>query len=450
MTFRSNPPPNYHPPSDHQVEVASKGVDLEDKYSTDLVKDITNLAAGGTLTAREDWPQDHLDAELVESLKKVKKHPRSNDHRVHPDLPSYYYNDDSGHAELKRDLKSYENMRHVNAQEFAQNLDLSRFPEGSPLNRSVQGLKVLAARSAGTSAGGEEAMDSPFSGNKGDGAKAAQEVHEALERADNMDDTDGMLLGLGKGGGDGEAGGDLITKAIASMEVKEILDISRHMQGTTALQIGTAPTYKEDPLGKERIARPMRSISEMHRLRQSEWGYPTNYRTYRMVTGQAQIVDRYSREANKQFLYVIVDRSGSMGGRIDKAVGVLYDRLRAVVEGDAELYFAYFQEDLEQEHEVRTPEQAKALLTKARAMRPDGGTNIAQSLRTCVARIEGRMADDPTLVRPEIALVSDGEANLPHVSDLGKCKLNVFNIDMVNGPLCQLARSTGGVGVDRL
>lgn len=452
MTFRTQPPANYHPPSDFQIEEAGKSVELDDKFTTDLIKDVTNLAAGGTVVDQADWPEDQIAASLEASKKLIRDHAYDSDFLVHGNLPNCIYKKGRDEATLHRDLARANLTEHTNAQEFAQNLDLSKFPDGSPLNKTVQGLKVLAARDSGKAVDGED-KEGPFGSNPGDGKRAADDVHDALERAQEMDDTDSELLGIGgSGGGDGDPDGDLIAKAIQAMEVKEMLDVSRHMQGTTSLQIGTAPTFMEDPQGTERMTRPIRAMSEMHRLAPSEWGYPERYRTYRIVTGQARVTERYSREANKQFLYVIVDRSGSMDapGRIEKAVGVLYDRLRAVVEGDAELYFAYFQDDLEKEHRVRTPEEATALLTMARGMPPAGGTDIAQSLRTCVSRIEKHLANDPKLVRPEIALVSDGDAYLPHVSDLGKCKLNVFNIDMANGPLCQLARSTGGVGVDRL
>ena len=142
----------------------------------------------------------------------------------------------------------------------------------------------------------------------------------------------------------------------------------------------------------------------------------------------------------------------SDGERIAKAGGVLLNRLKAVMAGEAEVYFRFFDGSPRQEHHAATPEQAKALMSHVleRSNFSGGSTDIRAAVRAAVERIEELLASGEQLYKPEIVLVSDGEAAVPSREDLGGVRLHVFNVECAQAELVELARSTGGVGMDRL
>ena len=186
----------------------------------------------------------------------------------------------------------------------------------------------------------------------------------------------------------------------------------------------------------------MEHLGEVGRIPQSEWALPRPYRMYRHITGQTSVRERCIRIERKQLLYIIIDCSGSMGSgqRIYKAGGILMNRLKAVIAGEAELYVRLFDNTLKEEHHASTPEEARTLMKYFTGHNfSGGGTNIPGCVKAAHARIEEIIAQGATY-RPELCIVTD----------IPGTKLHAFMVECQNPHLAGLARRSGGVGIERL
>jgi uncharacterized protein with von Willebrand factor type A (vWA) domain len=219
----------------------------------------------------------------------------------------------------------------------------------------------------------------------------AEKINEAVETAESLTDEEKEMLepdGEQSSDESGEGGSDPTqTRKLAEDmlgDKRVMLDISRHLDKLTRMQVRRQRKFELDPEGDERRFRPIAHLGELGKLPQSEWALPKNYRLYRAVTHQSMVRERYTRLERKQLLYVIIDCSGSMGSgqRLFKAGGILMNRLKAVIDGDAELWFRWFDTGLKKEHYVETPEQARELIKLvAQGNYSGGGTAIANCVR---------------------------------------------------------------------
>jgi hypothetical protein len=137
-------------------------------------------------------------------------------------------------------------------------------------------------------------------------------------------------------------------------------------------------------------------------------------------------------------------------GLVFIAGGILMNRLKAVIDGDAELWFRWFDTGLKKEHYVETPEQARELIKLvAQGNYSGGGTAIANCVREAVKQIQELEAEG-FRYRPELVVVTDGEDDTSSLklSELAGIKLHAFVVECKNRNFAELARRTGGVGVE--
>ncbi|OQA03213.1 MAG: hypothetical protein BWY68_00803 [bacterium ADurb.Bin400] len=233
-----------------------------------------------------------------------------------------------------------------------------------------------------------------------------------------------------------------------------MVEISRHLDKLSRMQVRRQRKTETDPEGEEVRWRPMKHLGEIGRIPQSEWALPRPYRMYRHITGQTSVRERCTRIEKKQLLYIIIDCSGSMssGKRIYKAGGILINRLKAVIAGEAELYVRFFDSSLKQEHHASTPEEAKALVKKFTEANYSGGnTAIAACTKAAHERIEEIMREG-AVYRPELCVITDGDDDTSSLklSDIPGTKLHAFVVECQNKHLAELARRSGGVGVEQM
>jgi uncharacterized protein with von Willebrand factor type A (vWA) domain len=355
---------------------------------------------------------------------------------------------------------------HQRVQDFLRELDANQMPGATPLEQAMGWLKLLASQSggAGGGEGGEEALPI-FLDEQSSGETVAERLEEAVSTAKSLSEEERELLDA-EGGDDDEQSSDSPknpgtdpsqVRRLAEDMLKgkdEIIRVSRHLDRLSPMRVAKSSKLEADPEGDERRWRPIRHLGEMHKIPQSEWALPRNYRMYRALTGQTPVRERCTRQEKRQLLYLLIDCSGSMkrGERIAKAGGVLLNRLKAVMAGEAEVYFRFFDGSPRQEHHAVTPAEAKCLMTQVmeRGNFSGGSTDIRAAVRAAVERINELLASGEQLYKPEICLVSDGEASVPNLEDLSGVRLHVFNVECAQPKLVELARSTGGVGIDRL
>lgn len=240
--------------------------------------------------------------------------------------------------------------------------------------------------------------------------------------------------------------------AMSNIQVDEMLRIARTLNELAELQ-GRAK-LTPDPNGEETVLRDIQDLGELGKATQSAYTLPRRLRMQRAASGELDVRDPRTRRAQKQLLFMVVDGSGSMLDYeflgASRAAGVVMNRLRAVIDGDAELYLRFFDAELrEQEFRADTPESARELMrvVSDAAQYMGGSTEFAETLLAASKRAE-EILTARGLRDPEVVFITDGQAPVPSLSVLDGKTLHAFQVGEVeNLELSALARQSGGMGV---
>jgi uncharacterized protein with von Willebrand factor type A (vWA) domain len=139
------------------------------------------------------------------------------------------------------------------------------------------------------------------------------------------------------------------------------------------------------------------------------------------------------------------------GQRIFKAGGILMNRLKAVIEGEAELFVRLFDTSLKEEYHASSPSEAKELIRHFTEKNYSGGsTDISGCVRAAKSRIEEIIAQGATY-RPELVVITDGDDKISLTTkEISGIKMHSFVVECANKALTDLAIGTGGVGINNL
>ncbi|MFA6018124.1 MAG: vWA domain-containing protein [Patescibacteria group bacterium] len=466
FTFRTSPPPTYISPSREEMKEAAKKVELRG-FAPDLVADLTNLAAGG----RVNPPSVYRD----EVVRRAEERLPAADSQGRWEIPvrkegkkSLAYTTNRMEAVT---AKASETMRyHTNVCDFLQTVDLQKFPGGTPLEQAMACLKLLSKQKGGEGAGGEGGEPLPIFADSQRPEGIAESMHETMDMVDSLSDDekdmidpDGENHEIESEESDGQKTGE---KKLNALKVAEdisegsdkrvMLDISRQLDQFTKLQVRKNKKQEVDPAGDEVRRRPIRNLGELSRVSPTAWATrqenPT-YFLYQAVTGQLPIRERVTTIEKKQSIFILVDGSGSMSGKRHwKATGVVMNRLKAVLAGDAEVFLSVFDTSMGHVDHAGTPEEARKLVKKFQSKNfSGGGTDIAASIKAAHAFIEKKIAEGAALYRPEIVVLTDDDTSVSSLkrTDIPGTKVHGFAMDVANKSLIDFARSTGGVGVDK-
>lgn len=437
LTFRTSPPPDYISPTREEMTVAAKKVGLS-AFAPSLVADLAHMAAGGFINPPssyrgevENWVQSG-----AETLKK-------------------------GTFTEKVDWAM---KYHQNIVDFvlAMNGDTARTPGNTPLEKAMWILKLLSKnKSTQTVDLGTGAESIPFF-TDGKPEKSASELKEVIEVVNSLTEDEQDMLDPEKS--DETSEGTLVGQSpLRSLKIAEdmlgdkrvMLEVSRHLDQLTQLQVHRRKEPKPDPDGEERRTRSILNLAEMGKLGQTEWALrkvAPAYFMYRVVTGEAQIKERITIQDKKQAIVIYLDGSGSMSGRKHfKASGIVMNRLKAVISGDAEVWIFVFDTEAKEVGHAATPEEARELIKKFTAKNfRGGGTNIAKAVKEGHKFIEDKIKAGDLLCRPEIVVLTDEDSSTSGVSasDIPGTKVHGFAMEVRNPTLVAFSKSTGGVGLD--
>lgn len=463
MTIRTSTPPTYLLPSAEEMREAANQVGLR-SFSRDLVADLINLAAGG-----EICPPSSYRSKVLE--------------QVENSLPSP---DSDGEWEVKKSYKNEPSVRrcgesyyttsraiavqscldkamayHQAVTDFLESVDLSRFPGQTPLQQAMSLLKLLSQQKGG-SGGGENGETLPIFVDNDNPEKTAKQLCEVMDEVDSLSETEQELLDPEGDWKDGKdiADGDGLDRLKVAEDLlsgkQEILDISRNLDSLSKMQVHRQRKVEVDPNGEEVQSRPLKGLSELARVEKSAWATrqqsPT-YFLYQAVSGQLQVRERVTRADRKQVIFILCDGSGSMrsGHRHYKASGVVMNRIKAVIDGDAEVYLAVFDDKMYDPSHAATPEEAKALMKRFMGKNFSGGsTDIAAAIRAAYDFIQEEMKNRDDIYRPEIVVLTDDDSSVSKLkkSDIPGTKVHGFAMECRNQSLVDFCKSTGGVGFD--
>lgn len=463
FTFRTSPPATYIAPSGEEMREMAKKVGLG-SYSRDLVADLCNLAAGGRINppstyrdlvrrrVEESLPAPDSDGEWsVSKAVNGRKHTKDRQVAITDRLDTA--------------------MRyHQNVVDFLDTVDLSKFPGGSPLEQAMSLLKLLSKQQGGQG-GGETGEPLPIFQETERPEGVAEALNDVMDDVDSLSEEEqDMLDPEGKNHrveespeGDGQRSG---AKSLDRLKVAEdlvpgadkrvMLDISRKLDQFTKLQVRRQKLVEPDPAGEEVRQRPMKHLGELQRVAKTAWATRQNnpsYFLYQAVSGQLAVRERVTRIEKKQAIFILIDGSGSMRGKKHwKATGVVMNRLKAVLSGDAEVFLSVFDTQLGRVEHAGTPAEARELMKKfARGNFSGGGTDISATVRAAHKKIEEMIRDGAALYRPEIVVLTDEDTSVKGLkkSELPGTRVHGFAMEVANPSLVEFSKSTGGVGIDR-
>jgi hypothetical protein len=443
-TIRTKPAVFYLPPTREDMREMAKKCEVK-RFSTDLVEDLCNLASGGEILP----PSEYRQEVARQAEKKLGVPDKDGEWKIQ-----------GGYTKSRSEAIADKTARRIKYQQnvcdFLRTVELDKFPGRSPLEQAMNLLKLLSKKEGG-SGGGEDGEALPIFQDNDHSEEVGKDLNDLMDSVESLDEAEKELLKDDDSSEMKNKKDDGLSKMKIAEDMnkaKEIwLKVSRQLDSLTRMRVSRSVRVKPDPAGDEVRSRPIKHFGEMNRMAKSEWALPSVYRAFRIVTHAATVRERVSREEKKQLLYIIIDVSGSMkdGDRISKAGGVLMNRLKAVVNGEAEIYVRYFDSELYEEHFARTAKEAKDLMELFRQKNFSGrSTRISDCSKVAVKRIEEIVAEGKT-TKPELVVVTDGDDTITHAKeDMKGVKLHAFVVERSNSRLTDLALETGGVGINNL
>lgn len=447
FTFRTNPPATYFTPTGDEMRSVAKAVGLG-TYSRDLAADLAHIASGGTVNP-PSYYREVVRAGVEDNF------PTPNTSGEWK-LKNGSYTKDRGRA-VAEGVESALRY-HQNVCDFLQTVDFTNVPGDTPLEQAMNLLKLLSKKQGGAG-GGENGETLPIFADETAGEKPAEELNKLLDEVESMSWEEAELLSPEKITTDEEGNEHISSMALAEDMLsgkEEMLRISRNLDTLSRMQVRRQRKVEADPSGDDVRKRPIAHLGELAKVGSTDWALrqaaPALF-LYKAVTKALPIRERVVTIERRQLLYIIIDCSGSMkeGRRIFKAGGILMNRLKAVIAGEAELYVRLFDTSLKQEYHAGTPAEARELVRRFTTANYSGGsTDISGCARAAQKRIEEIIADGATY-RPELVVVTDGDDQINlTMKDFAGTKMHAFVVETSNDALIKVAQATGGVGINNL
>jgi Mg-chelatase subunit ChlD len=249
---------------------------------------------------------------------------------------------------------------------------------------------------------------------------------------------------------------NIASRMLAEPGLEALMRIARVAKEFVAFQ----PRFEKKMIpaadGDQTRMRMMATYDEMSKMAPAAWAMKVaspKYFRYRLATKSFMIREKIKRSDKKQLFYVLLDRSKSMqqGERIYKLMAILMNRLRAVMRREAMVGFCFFDSQVHEEILVREVAEASdhiRTLTSEFFMGDDTDINLA--LREGITRI-ARITEEIEADGPELIIVTDGDHGINvKAKELKNIVLHAFIVEETNDDLIALAKSTGGVALQRL
>ncbi len=427
--FRTFPYPGMTVPGAETIKERCKDIGIT-SVSNAFFRDLVNCAGGGGITSGK-YQSKIIRETTASSLPKVSKK-----------------------AELKKIKERI--AYHEGICEFLESIPWRRIPGDCAIDKACIVLKMLQHLDAVP--GNDSGMTLPIGFGKEGG-----EIDTLLEKLETFDTLDIELMSGSESSGGQEAGTrshpglkkrcQIAEKVLSDPTYSALAEISRRLDEFPQFNPTTLRDRRVTMSSPERITRPIRSLDEVSRMPSIHWSLYDAHRSlflYRAASHQLTVTERVNEPlTQKQLLYLLIDSSGSMTKPDFKPVGaalaVLLNRLRAVSEGDAELYYRMFDIAAYEQNAVKNFSDAQRAMAALQENNFAGGdTKIAVALNTGVESIRKLVAQSH-LRQPDLVLVTDGKdaVNLPPDFFNG-IVLHLVLLNGSNPALEKLAEGTGG------
>lgn len=449
---RTISPDWYIAPTNQEIKDTWKSMGLKGAISPSFIRDIANIAAGGSFVPMSEI-RDAVEVENFENIVYNEDYKRYN---IKNFYENYKTREEALNAVVSKQVKYHQNI-----QDFIGSLKFDG--SKSPLTSALETVAALMQHEGGSANGGSDSDDPSlpiFQNNNISPESAAKQVEDNIANFEKMDQTEKDLADPeNKWHQDGDADDNLQNRlkgiqASSERSLKTILEISRTLDKLTKMKVRKSKTVTPDPAGQDIRRRPIKDLSEISKV-DSLAMYKKNkaYFLYQANTGQLNVRERITKQEKKQCLFILCDCSGSMNGhRHDLAAGIVMNRIKAVIDGTAEVSLALFDQGIVSDvRTARTPKEGKELNSWFQNRNFSGGsTDIAKSIGQAVEQITKEMAENPGLWKPELVILTDEDESSSGVSlqMLKGIKLHAFSMECTNPALIALAQKSGGVGIN--
>lgn len=438
MTYISQVNSKHYRPTPEEIKARAKEVGLK-TYSPTFAQDLASLAAGEKYRPLSEVMVD-LKTEQCKVTQKT----------FHVDSDGDYYTPgaDWGSYTKDRDQKvqfeqeklaqSMQNMRNY-LQHIAP--QLSRIPGATPLSRAMNLMKHLGDQDqSGSEAEGGDPP--PFSTSSEKTQEMIEKLESDLEILETLDEDDHELLGSE---GDTE-------KAWLNMDAKvhEIMRVAQFCEGQAKLKVHPQSRLVRDNEGKFTFFRASRDFSDFP-MAQRKILLSRNKIGHKILSQQAKVAERYTKDTPLPFISMILDESGSMSGESDlKGLGILWYLVKEVRKGNCIGLFSFFEKKCRQFHlldQSTTIDWFKAI---SKHDFDGGSTRVGDCALEILAyqdRIVTEKGLNVDLSQKHLILVNDGQDSLGSftVKSLGTSVLHSFILGNNNEELKKISQATGGM-----
>lgn len=454
---RTISPDWYIAPNNQEIIDTWKSMGLKGAISPSFIRDIANIAAGGSFVPMSEI-RDAVEAELSNMIIPAKD-------------DMFLFNNTQYHNKNKdvllKKISSKKVKYHQTVQDFIGNLNLdSGSGNKSPLTTALEIVATLMQQKGGSASGGSESGSGDptlpiFQNGNVTPESAAKQVEDDIASFEKMDQTEKDLADPNNQWHqeDGDADENLQNRlkgiqATSDRSLKTILEISRTLDKLTKMKVRKSKTVTPDPAGQDIRTRPIKDMSEISKVNSlAMYKKNKSYFLYQAATGQLPVRERVNKQEKKQCLFILCDCSGSMNGhRHNLAAGIVMNRIKAVIDGTAEVSLALFDQGIVSEvRTARTPAEGKELNSWFQSRNFSGGsTDIAKAIGQAVEHIKEEMTANPGLWKPELVVLTDEDESSLNATlqTLKGTKLHAFAMECSNPALISLAQKSGGVGIN--
>ena len=326
------------------LEIKQKAAESKiTKFSPDFMADIAAKFAGEkqrNLVELQGWA-DSLPDPKPSALK-----PDSDgDYRLR--LSGGYTKDKLKAQKEEVEFKKRERFEKVkNLQKFIEKLP-PNVPGRTPLEKAASTVKFLSkacSECAGKapSPGGspDPTEDLPIWAEDEDHMEGhLQEIEEASDVMEQMDESDWDALDLG----------DNPEEVFSNMrgQALQMLKLEQFMKLRTGLQTKPRSKLERDPDGDIVFYDSSSSISDLSRVEDKGALLSKRNPAFELMQGKADIPQKFRKSDSTPFISVIIDRSGSMGGRKQNmALGILLHICKEVAKGNTQALVAFYEDSL--------------------------------------------------------------------------------------------------------
>lgn len=422
-TWRTKPHQFFITPTFEEIQNAVPKNKGKLKVSFNLVQDIFNVLSF-----------EYYDEDKKQGLKDLRS------------INYYKMFEDETSIRQEKLIKNQKRMDY-NIQEFLVEFDFLSINGKEPLEKAVNTVLALAKlqfkKTNGSVNGTSDDILPIFTDDETE--SVSEELQNFLDSFKDLSDEVCQILELNKNS----------TKSILELndEVSLIMEISRKLKKLAKFQTTTGIKFSPVVSAKTSKRTNMTNLGQISKVNPKVYlGMNKDYLNYKLATKSISIKEKGEFQSNKQLLYMMIDKSGSMAvkNRITVAKAILLNRLEAVAKGNAVLYFSFFDGTVSQEFKAETKEEAKDLFGKLVRNEFNGGsTNIDFAIKTAVQRIKEIKQDQNNLVKPEICIVTDGDDTVMTKKEvLDGLTLHAFLVGGTNKKLLELAEKTGGVSIN--